>query len=73
MKIITMLLIALFAAADIQAQTEVTPAQVIFNCGGSKITLKEAKTEGAKLDPNFDLEIVFSKTELEKLHRPFTE
>lgn len=67
MKTITMLLIALFAAVGIKAQTEVTPAQVIFNCGGSKVTLKEAKTEGAKLDPNFDLEIVFSKTELEKL------
>ncbi|MBR6177233.1 MAG: hypothetical protein IKQ70_05030 [Bacteroidales bacterium] len=67
MKTITMLIIALFAAVGLQAQTEVTPAQVIFNCGGSKVTLKEAKTEGAKLDPNFDLEIVFSKTELEKL------
>ena len=68
MKIITMLLIALFAAAGIQAQTEVTPAQVIFNCGGNKVTLKEAKTEGVKLSTDLDLEAVFSLPELLKLN-----
>ena len=46
MRTITMLLIAMLTAVSLQAQTEVTPAQVIFNRGGSKVTLKEAKTEG---------------------------
>ena len=68
MRTITMLLIALFATIGLQAQTEVTPAQVIFNCGGSKVTLKEAKTEGAKLSPDLNLEVVFSLPELLKLN-----
>lgn len=70
MKIITMLMIALFAVSGLKAQTEVTPVQVIFNCSGSKVTLKEAKTEGVKLDSNIEIEVVFSEAELAKLNSP---
>lgn len=70
MKIITMLMIALFAVSGLKAQTEVTPVQVIFNCSGSKVTLKEAKTEGVKLDSNLEIEVVFSEAELAKLNSP---
>ncbi|MBR4440325.1 MAG: hypothetical protein IKS00_02125 [Bacteroidales bacterium] len=70
MRIITMLMIALFAVSGLRAQTEVTPVQVIFNCSGSKVTLKEAKTEGVKLDSNLEIEVVFSEAELAKLNSP---
>ena len=70
MKIITMLIVALFAVSGLKAQTEVTPVQVIFNCSGNKVTLKEAKTEGIKLDPNLEIEVVFSESELAKLNSP---
>lgn len=65
-----MLMIALFAVSGLRAQTEVTPVQVIFNCSGSKVTLKEAKTEGVKLDSNLEIEVVFSEAELAKLNSP---
>ena len=68
MKKITMLLIALFVAAGVFAQTEVTPAQVIFNCGDKKVTLKEAKTEGVQLPQSLEIEVVFSDSETAKLN-----
>ena len=68
MKKITILLITLFAAICLNAQTEITPAQVIFNCDGNKVTLKEAKTDGTALVSNLEIEVVFAQSELAKLN-----
>lgn len=68
MKRITILLIAFFATLYVQAQTELTPAQVIFNCDGNMVTLKEAKTDGTTLIPNLEIEVVFAQSELAKLN-----
>ncbi|MCQ2974681.1 MAG: hypothetical protein MJ211_07710 [Bacteroidales bacterium] len=70
MKKVTLFLLLLVASINTIAQTEIEPIQVIFNCDGSKVTLKTAKTEGVKQTNTINVEAIFSKSELSKLNSP---